>query len=84
MNFYETQDMFKQIYPGKQISFEFDDKCCRVHEIIYTDGLPNEAHHIENNKVKVTIEGMDSIYVPILPHRQVCTWSHMKNLIASK
>lgn len=82
MNFFEAQDMFKQWYPNKQISFEFDNKCCRVQEIMYTDGLPNECHHIENNKVKVTVEGMEPLYVPIIPHRQTCTWEYMRNLLA--
>ena len=81
MNFYEAQDFFKQMHPGKTINYEFDEKCHRVREIIYTDGVPNEMHHIENDKVKVTVEGMASVYVPIAPHRECCTWEYMKNLI---
>lgn len=84
MNFFEAQDLFRQIYPDKQITFEFDEKCQRVNEIIYTDGVPNEFHHIENNKVKVNVQGMDPVYVSIAPHREICTWQYLRDLIASK
>ncbi len=84
MNFFEAQDMFKKMYPGKEIKFEFDEKCHRFHELIYTDGVPNPVHHIESNKVKVSVEGMQPIYSPIQPHRECVTWEHMKKLINSK
>jgi len=72
MNFFEAQDFFKQMYPGKSIQYEFDKKCCRACEITYTDGIENPIHHVENNKVKITVEGMDSIYIPIELHRECC------------
>lgn len=84
MNYFEAKEMFKKMYPEKKIDFEFDEKCHRVHELIYTDGKPNPVHHIENDKVKVSVEGMDAIYVPIQPHRECATWEHMKSLINSK
>ncbi len=84
MNFYEAQDFFKKMYADKEVKFEFDDKCHRTHEVIYTDGVPNEAHHIENDKVKVTVEGMDPVYVPIAAHRECCTWDYMQNLLKEK
>jgi hypothetical protein len=84
MDFFEAQNFFKQAYPGKKISFEFDEKCQRFHQLVYTDGNPNPMHHIENHKVKVTIEGQPPIYVSIKPHRETATWVHMKKLIDSK
>jgi hypothetical protein len=84
MNFFQVQDLFKQLHPGKKVSFEFDEKCHRQHEIIYTDGIPNPMHHIENNKVKVSVEGLAPIYVDIIPHRECCTWDQMKKMILSK
>lgn len=84
MNFFEVQDLFKSMHPGKNITFEFDEKCHRFHELVYTDGVPNVIHHVENHKVKVTIEGMDSIYVPISPHRENCSWSNIKDIVNSK
>ena len=84
MNYYQVQDMFKSMYPGKTITYEFDEKCHRIHELIYTDGKPNPHHHIENQKVRVNVEGMDPIYVPIIPHRETCTWEHIKKIINSK
>lgn len=84
MDFFQAQDFFKQMYPEKKISFEFDEKCQRVHELIYTDGKPNPFHHVENNKVKVTVEGQAPVYVAIMPHREVFTWEYMKQMINSK
>ena len=84
MDFYELQDFFKQMNPGKSIGYEFDEKCHRVHELIYTDGVPNPVHHIENDKVKVAVEGQKPTYVKIMPHRECATWDHMKKLINAK
>lgn len=84
MNYYEAQEFFKKANPNKKIDFELDEKCHRVHEIIYTDGFPNPVHHIESNQLKVTVEGSDPVYVPIAPHREACTWEHMQGLLSSK
>ncbi len=84
MDFIQAQDLFKNMFPGKTIKYEFDEKCHRFHELTYTDGIPNAIHHIENNKVKVTVQGMDSQYVSIKPHRECCSWETMKKMINSK
>jgi hypothetical protein len=84
MNFFKLKEFFKQLHPGKQIFYEFDEKCHRTHELIYTDGIPNEMHHIENNRVKVTVDGQDPIYMDIIPHRECVTWEYMKTLINNK
>lgn len=84
MDFYEAQDFFNQMYPGKKIAYEFDDKCQRKCEIVFTDGKPNDIHHVENNKVKVTVEGQNPVYVPIQPHRESKSWDEMKTLVNSK
>jgi hypothetical protein len=81
MNFFEAQDFFKNMYPGKSIKFEFDKKCIRVMEIIHTDGKPNPVHHIEYQKVKVIVDGSDPVYVPIMPHRMNCDWEYVKEHI---
>ncbi len=84
MDLFQLQDFFKNMYPEKLITYEFDEKCQRVHELIYTDGKPNEYHHVEYNKVKVTPDKLDSIYVDIAPHREVFTWDAIKQIINSK
>lgn len=84
MNFYECQEFFKQMYPDKKITFEFDEKCHRQIEIICTDGNPNMVHHIECNKVKVTVFGMAPIYVPIQPHRYNTSWVILKEMVNKK
>lgn len=84
MDFFSAQDFFKQMYPGKKIDYEFDEKCHQKHELIYTEGKPNAHHHVENDRVKVTVEGLPSVYVKILPHREVFTWEEIKRIINSK
>jgi len=84
MDFFQAQDFFNQMYPGKEIKYEFDEKCHRVHELIYTDGKPNQYHQVENNKVKVTVEGQEAVYVSIMPHRETFSWDAIKNVINSK
>lgn len=84
MNLYEAKDFFKQMYPNKQISFDFDEKCYRFLEIVMTDGKPNPTHHCECQKVKVMIEGMDPIYVPIQPHRLCFEHDYMCDVLKDK
>lgn len=84
MNYYQIQDFYREAYPGKNIQFEFDEKCHRFHELVYTDGKPHALHHIQNEKVKVTVEGMSPVYVQILPHRECIAWEDVKKIINSK
>lgn len=83
MNYFQAEELAKQMNPGKIVNLSFDQKCRRVCEIIITDGLANNIHHIENNKVRVDVEGMDPIYLPIQPHRENCTHEEMMKIISS-
>lgn len=84
MDFFEAQEFFKSQYPGKQVSYEFDDNCHRQLEIIHTDGKPHMVHHVECRKVKVNVEGQASFYAPISPHRMNTTWAAAKAYVNSK
>jgi hypothetical protein len=84
MDFIQAQELFSNLYPGKKITYEFDEKCNRQHECVYTEGLPNAFHHIENDKVKVTVENENPVYVPITSHRETIGWEQMKQRINSK
>ena len=70
MDFFQAQEFFKKMFPNSLVEFEFDKNCIRQVELIYTDGQPNPVHHVENHKVKVTVHGMEPVYVDIAPHRQ--------------
>ena len=83
MNFFEAQEFMQKMYPGKQISFEFDDNCHRKVEIMYTDGAPHMINHVECCKVKAKVEGMDPIYIPIQPHRFNTTWTGAKTYFSN-
>lgn len=83
MNFFEAQEFFKKMHPDKLVTFEFDDKCIRQIESIYTDGEMHDINHIEYRQVKVTPSGMDSIYVPIQPHRMLISADEVKKHMAS-
>lgn len=84
MDIVETQKMFKELYPDHLVKFEFDEKGIRKCECIMTDGLPNLHHHLEFDKVRVTIDGVLDKYVPITTHRITTTWAEYKKIILSK
>lgn len=84
MDIFDVQTLFTQLNPNKNITYTFDEKTTRTIELIFTEGLPNPFHHMENSKVKVTVEGAAPVYVMIDPHREVCTWEYARNLIANK
>ena len=81
MDFFQLQDFMKQMHQGKEIKYYFDQKCHRFYEMVLTDGKFNPVHHVESNKVRVDVEGMDSIYVPIMPHREVYSHEDMLKFI---
>jgi|SRR5271154_424068 len=82
MNFYEAQDFFKKLYPDKLVTFDFDDKCIRQIECVYTEGQLHPANHVEYNQVKMTPQGLPSQYIPIQPHRMIVTAATVKAKIA--
>jgi hypothetical protein len=81
MNFFEAQDFFKGMYPDKKIDYQFDDSCIRFIEMVMTDGKPNPVHHVEYQKIKVTVEGMEPKYVPIASHRMNINWDDLKQFV---
>lgn len=83
MNIYECKELFLSMNPGKNIDFDFDAKCIRKYEVIYTDGMPNDFHHVEHDKVKVTVDGKNPIYVNIDTHRENISWEGLKNLVST-
>lgn len=84
MDLYEAQDFYKTAFPGKNVLFEFDEKCHRSYDITCTEGLPNPISYIVCRYVKVTVEGISPQYIPIDPHRIAIGWAGMKNIIDSK
>lgn len=84
MDFFQAQEFFAKMYPGKKIAYEFDDTCHRTIELVHTDGMPNLIHHVECNKVKVNVEGIEPIYCPIQAHRFNTTWMAAKAYINAK
>lgn len=81
MNYYEAQEFMNKMYPGKKITFDFDSLCVKQIEVMHTNGLPNQMHHIEFQQVKVSVEGMDPIYMPIAPHRGTMPWKYTRDMI---
>jgi hypothetical protein len=82
MDFFEAQAFFQQLYPDRLVTFSFDDRCHRIHEVIFTEGLPNMHHHVECDHVKVDIADMPTQYVKIKPHRFNVGWANMKACLA--
>lgn len=81
MNLFQTQDFFEQLYPGKNISYNFPKECHRQYEIIMTDGKPNPHHNVECHHVMAIVDGMPPMKVSIAPHRFTHTHEEMMNLL---
>ncbi len=81
MNYFEAQETFKKMYPDKNIAFDFDDNCVRIIECIYTDGELHYTNHIQYEKLKVSVDGMNPIYVPIQSHRMLIDADMLKSKI---
>lgn len=84
MDLYQVEEFMKEMYPGKELSYEFDDNCHRTVEMMFTNGAPNLVHHVECNRVKVNIPGEPSRYVPIAPHRIGTSWDAVKKYVNAK
>ncbi len=83
MNLYQVENYFKDIYKGKNVFLDFDMNCVRQMEIVYSDGKPHESHHLEYQKVRVTVDGTEPVYVSIAPHRIGIEWKNVKEYISS-
>ena len=83
MNLYEAKETFEKLYPNKTVNISFDQKCYKKIEICFYDGLINENHHIEYDKVKMEIEDLEPTYIPIQPHRDTLSIDQVKNIIDS-
>lgn len=82
MDFIEAQSFFKDMFPNSTIDFEFDDKCIRYIQCIYTDGKLHDICHVEYQKVKIIIKDQSPIYAPIDPHRVTMESKYLKEKIS--
>ncbi len=83
MNLYEAQEFYNKMFPGKKIDYEFDDKCIRQIECIYTDSNLHMLNHIEYQQVKANVDGIDPVYIPIKPHRILISAAQLKDKISN-
>lgn len=85
MNFAQAQETFNTMFPDKNKEYGFDEKCVHKMDAMFTDGNPHLAHYVEYNKVKVIIEGLPELYIPLMPfHRVMATWKFLKEKISTK
>lgn len=80
MDINELKTFMGEINPGKEITFDFDEKCYRKVDFTFTEGAANITHHAEFNKIRVTIDGK-STYACIAPHRVNVPWVDVKKFI---
>lgn len=78
MDFQEAKETFSNMFTDKSVTYTFDDNCIRQIELIMEDGFPNIVHHVEYNKVKISVEGLPDKYVPIQSYRMTITNSEYK------
>jgi hypothetical protein len=74
MDIYQVEDLFKKIYKNKKVEISFDPLCVKTIEIGFLNGVPNEVHHLEFDRVKVTVDSAEDNYVDIMPHRDVMSF----------
>lgn len=84
MNIYEAKDTLKKMFADKLVTFDLDENCIKQMECVMTEGFPNMMHHIEFDKIKISVEGSSDQYIPIQPHRENMTWSTFKKMISDK
>jgi hypothetical protein len=84
MDLNQCKIFFDKMYSGKKVEYNFDEKCQRVIAFLFTDGLPNTAHHIECDQVKISVEGLDDFYVPIVPCKSMGGFDYMRKVINQK
>lgn len=84
MNFSQCQEFIGKIFPRKKVKYEFDEKCQGQYHIGFTNGVLNLMHQVECDKVKITLDGHDPIYGPILPYKLSIPWSMVVHLLNSK
>lgn len=81
MDYYTAKDVFDSMNPGKVVTYDFDKNCLRKTEFIWNNGELNDDAFSEFDKVRITVEGQDPVYVPINTHRQADTIEFHKNLL---
>ncbi len=81
MNFFEAQEFIKKVNPGKDIKFEFDKQCVRTIEFIFSNGEPHEIPHVQYEKIKITIEKQEPMYIQISPHRVTLSYDQARDLV---
>jgi hypothetical protein len=84
MDLIELQEMINKSFPDKKICYDFDHNCGRLINICMTEGVPHLYHQIEFNRVKLTIEGMESQYIGIQSHRVAFTWTDIQKMVEEK
>ena len=82
MKIFEVKSMMEKMHPGKSVDVDLDDQCICAFDQVANNGVPNLFGHVCFNKAKVTIEGMEPIYMPIMDHRQAVGVAEMKRKIA--
>lgn len=84
MDLIELKEMMKKSFKDKEIIYDFDYKCSRLINVCLTNGVPNLLHQIEFNQVKMTVEGFESQYINIQPHRCTLSWVDVQKFIDQK
>lgn len=82
MNLYDAEVFIQSMYPGKEITFGFDDRCVKLYEVDLTNAVPDTSSFIQYGKVKAVIQDVvDPLYFPIDPHRIPIDWEDFKSIL---
>lgn len=84
MELTKVKEFFTKFFEAEQrvVEFSLDEKCHQAIVVTFTDGLPNSAHQIVCNQVKITVGGGASFYFPLEPaHRAVAGLDFVRKTI---
>jgi len=83
MKIFEVKSTVEQMHPGKAVEVDLDDTCICAFEHVGVSGVPNLFGHVCFNRAKVTVEGMEPVYMSITNHRQAVGAAEMKRKYAA-
>ncbi len=70
MNIYEAEKFMKSAFPGKAVTYEFDNNCLLRTTYYFREGKLNSDCMVFYNKALFHIEGEDDRYLDIQPHAE--------------
>ena len=83
MRIFDVQKNMQKMNPGKTVTVDLDDNSICAFELMADGGNPNLFGHVCFDRAKVSIEGMDPVYLEIEHHRQPVPIAELRRKFAA-